>query len=62
MALLAVREEDNYVFLSDPALKEGINKTIYGGKQYYADTWIPLDDLYTGNVHSYLLVGPAGTF
>ncbi len=65
MTLLAVREEDNYVFLSDPALPtngNNIKKNFYNGKQYYADTWIPTDDLITGGMNSYLLVGPPGYF
>ena len=62
MALLAIREEDNYVFLSDPSQKTGINKNKYNGRWYYSDTWIPLDDLVSGNVDNYLLVGPNGYF
>ena len=64
MALIAVRD-DNYVFLSDPALPEGgkyTEKKFYKGKQYYADTWIPISDLITGDMNSYLLVGPPGYF
>ena len=62
MAFLAVRDEDNYVYLSDPALTEGTKKNYYNGKQYYADTWIPLDDMITGNIDTFLLVGPPGYF
>ena len=61
MAILAVRE-DNYVYLSDPALKEGTKKEYFSGRQYYADTWVTLDDLVSGKIDTYLLVGPAGTF
>ena len=61
MALIAVRD-DNYVFLSDPSNKNGIEKRKIGGKQYYSDTWIELNDLVSGNVDNYMLVGPLGTF
>jgi hypothetical protein len=61
MALLGVRE-DNYVFLSDSANTSGITKKYFKGKQYYVDTWIPTDDLITGLVKEYLLVGPYGLF
>ena len=61
MALLAVRD-DNYVYLSDPALKNGTLKEKMDGKQYYADTWIPFNDMITGSIDSYLLVGPRGYF
>lgn len=61
MAILAVRE-DNYVFLSDSANTSGTKKSVFNGKQYYVDTWIPTDDLITGLVKEYLLVGPPGMF
>ena len=61
MALLGVRE-DNYVFLSDSANRSGTKKSVFKGKQYYVDTWIPYDDLITGLVKQYLLVGPYGMY
>ena len=61
MTLLATRE-DNYVYLSDPALKDGTKKEYYSGRQYYADTWVTLDDLVSGKVDTYLLVGPPDYF
>ena len=62
MTILAVREEDNYVYLSDPALTSGTLKDKLNGKQYYADTWITLEDMYTGKIDSYLLVAPPGVY
>ncbi len=61
LTLLSIRD-DGYVFLSDSGNKEGTLKNKYNGKQYYVDTWIPADDLITGNVKEYLLVGPVGMF
>ncbi len=61
MTLLATRE-DNYVYLSDPALTDGTKKEYYSGRQYYADTWVTLDDLVSGKVDTYLLVGPPDYF
>ena len=61
MALIGVRE-DNYVFLTDSANTSGTTKKYFKGKQYYVDTWIPTDDLITGLVKEYLLVGPYGMF
>ena len=61
MSLLGVRE-DGYVFLSDSANESGINKSYYKGRQYYVDTWIPYDDLISGEVKEFLLVGPAGVY
>ena len=61
MTLIGIRE-DGYVFLSDSANSKGINKAVYNGKQYYVDTWISTDDLITGNVKEFLLVGPKGMF
>ena len=61
MTLLAVRD-DNYVYLSDSANRSGTKKYYINGQQYYVDTWIPTDDLVTGHVADYLLVGPRGMF
>ena len=61
MALLGIRE-DGQVFLSDSANVSGTKKAIYNGRQYYVDTWIPTNDLITGNVKEFLLVGPAGMY
>ena len=61
MTLLAINEM-GYVFLSDSDNKSGINKSFYNGRQYYVDTWINPDDLLTGNVKEFLLVGPPGVF
>ncbi len=61
MALIGVRE-DNYVFLTDSAARSGTKKFYYKGKQYYADTWIDPNDLITGEVKEYVLVGPKGMF
>ena len=60
MALIGIRESDNYVFLSDPANRSGTIKKQYNGKTYYADTYISISDLVSGKVDSYLLVGPSG--
>ncbi len=61
MTLLAVNNQGQ-VFLSDSANDEGTYKSTYKGKKYYVDTWISLDDLISGNVKQYLLVGPNGMF
>ena len=61
MTLLAIRE-DGFVFLSDSANEKGINKAVYKGKQYYVDTWIDPEDLITGKVKEFLLVGPPGLY
>lgn len=61
MALLAIRD-DGYVFLSDSANTSGTKKGTYNGKAYYVDTWISPDDLITGNVDEFLLVGPYGVY
>ncbi len=61
MTLLAIRE-DGYVFLSDSANTSGTKKSYYDGKQYYVDTWISPNDLLTGNVKEFLLVGPYGVY
>ena len=66
MTLLAIRSDD-YVFLSSsshPDIK-GNDPTIAGkisGKQFYANTFIPINDLIDANIDGYLLVGPAGLF
>ena len=61
MTLIGIRHDD-YIFLSDSANKTGIDKYNYNGKKYYVDTWIPFEDLITGNVKEYMLVGPKGMF
>ena len=61
LTLLAINNEGK-VFLSDSANTSGINKANYNGKQYYVDTWISPDDLISGNVKEFLLVGPAGMY
>ncbi len=61
LALLSIRE-DGYVFLTDSDNTSGINKAKYNGKQYYVDTWINPEDLITGNVKQFLLVGPYGLY
>ena len=61
MSLLGIRD-DGYVFLSDSANTSGTKKGTYNGKAYYVDTWISPDDLITGNVDEFLLVGPYGVY
>ena len=61
LSLLGIRE-DGYVFISDSDNTSGINKATYNGKQYYVDTWIDPEDLITGNVKQFLLVGPYGLY
>ena len=61
MILIAVNNKGE-VFLSDSANREGTSKSTYKGKKYYVDTWISFDDLISGNVKEYLLVGPKGMF
>ncbi len=61
LSLLAIRD-DGYVFLSDSANRSGIDKGTYNGKKYYVDTWVSTDDLISGNVKQFLLVGPSGMF
>ena len=60
MAIIGVRESDNYVFLTDPATWSGTYKSTYNNKKYYTDTYVPIDDLIKGLVDEYLLVGPSG--
>ena len=62
MTLIGYRWEDGYVFLSDPAQRDGTKKRSYKGKMYYVDTWISPNDLITGQVDNYMLVGPKGMF
>ena len=59
LAILGIRE-DNYVFLSDPGLESGTLKEKINGKQYYADTWVPVEDLISGKIDEFLLVAPKG--
>lgn len=59
LAILGIREDD-YVFLSDPGLESGTLKEKINGKQYYADTWVPISDLISGKIDEFLLVAPKG--
>ena len=61
MAVIGIRE-DGYVFLSNPGLREGNVETSYGGRTWYANTWIPVSDLIAGNVKYFLPIGPAGMY
>ena len=61
MTLIGIRE-DGYVFLSDSANTSGTGNKMYNGKKHLVDTWIPVEDLLTGNVSEFLLVGPAGMY
>ncbi len=61
MAIIGIRE-DGYVFLSDPALREGTSKGYYNNRTYYANTWVPISDLISGNVREFLPIGPAGMY
>ena len=57
MTLLAIRD-DGYVFLSDSANDKGVGTK----RDYPVDTWIPTDNLLTGNIDEFLLVGPPGLY
>ncbi len=61
LSLLGIRE-DGYVFISDSSNQSGTFKNTYKGKKYFVDTWIPTDDLISGNIDNALLVGPPGMY
>ena len=61
LAVIGIRN-DGYVFISDPATYRGTNGMYYNGKQYHLDTYIPPEDLITGNIDEFILIGPKGYF
>ena len=61
LTLIGINEA-GYVFITDSDNRSGINKATYNGKQYYVDTWINPNDLITGNIDEFLLVGPPGMY
>ena len=62
MVLIGYQWEDGKVFLSNPDGRGKTKKREYKGKMYYQDTWISPNDLITGQVDEYVLVGPKGMF
>ncbi len=61
LTIIGIRE-DGYIFVTDSDNTQGINKATYNGKQYYVDTWIDPQDLITGNIDEFLLVGAPGVY